>query len=49
MQSLKTPLIVTIAVCILVLSVAIYHSCRSGHNLDIDPHARKEIDKAMHK
>jgi hypothetical protein len=41
--------VVIVAVGMFVLSVAFYRSCRSSHNLDIDPHARQEIDKAMHK
>jgi hypothetical protein len=49
MQASKTTIIAILAVGIFVLSVAFYRSCRSGHNLDIDPHARQEIDKAMHK
>jgi len=34
---------------ILVLSVAFYRSCGSACGLDVDPRARKEIEKARQK
>jgi biopolymer transport protein ExbB/TolQ len=49
MSALKTTVISIFAAGVLIVAVAFYRSCRSGHNLDIDPHARQEIDKAMHK
>jgi biopolymer transport protein ExbB/TolQ len=49
MSALKTTVIAIFAAGVLIVAVAFYRSCRSGHNLDIDPQARKEIDKATHK
>jgi hypothetical protein len=45
----KTLLISILALGILALSVAFYRSCGSRNDLDIDPHARKEIEKAKQK
>ena len=42
-------IIALLALGVLVLSVAFYRSCGFGHALDVDPHARKEIEKARQK
>ena len=47
-QSMKT-IIAVLALVVLVLSVAVYRSCRPEGALDVDPHARKEIEKARQK
>jgi hypothetical protein len=38
-----------LGVGILILSLTLYRSCGSGRTLDVDPHARKEIEKATHQ
>jgi hypothetical protein len=48
LQSMKT-IITVLALGLLVLSVAFYRSCRPEGALDVDPHARKEIEKARQK
>jgi hypothetical protein len=42
-------ILAALALGILVASVAFYRSCSSGGALDIDPHARREIEKAREK
>jgi hypothetical protein len=42
-------IIAVLALVVLVLSVAVYRSCRPEGALDVDPHARKEIEKARQK
>ena len=37
-----------VVAAILVIGLVLYHS-RSGRNLDVDPHAREEIEKAKRR
>ena len=46
---MKTLVITMLALGILALSVAFYRSCGLRNSLDIDPHARKEIEKAKQR
>jgi hypothetical protein len=45
----KTIMISLLALGILALSAGLYRACRSRSSLDVDPHARKEIEKARQK
>jgi hypothetical protein len=42
-------ILAALALVILVVILAFYRSCSSGGALDVDPHARKEIEKARQK
>jgi hypothetical protein len=48
LQGMKTT-VAALALGILVVTVTFYRSCSSGRALDVDPHARKEIEKARQK
>jgi hypothetical protein len=49
MSTLKTTAISIFAAGVLIVAVALYRSCSSGNILDVDPHARMEIEKAKHR
>jgi len=44
----KTLLICVVVTATLALAV-FYRSCRSGKDLNVDPNAREEIEKAKHR
>jgi hypothetical protein len=46
---MRTILICALALGILILSLTLYRACGSSRGLDVDPHARQEIEKARQK
>ena len=43
---MRKVLIAAVVVAILVIGFFVYRSCGTGKNLNVEPHARKEIEKA---
>jgi hypothetical protein len=48
-QRVKALMITVLALAVLALSVTFYRSCGARSVLDVDPHARKEIEKARQR
>jgi len=46
-QTVKTALISVVIA--LAAAIVLYRSCAPGRNLDVDPHARQEIEKAKRR
>lgn len=46
---MKPIVIWLLAIAIIVFGMVFYRSCTSGRDLNVDPHARKEIEKAKER
>src|SRR5690349_17440098 len=47
--TMRRALIAFVAIAIVVICFVLYRSWRSGQDLNVDPHARKEIEKAKQR
>lgn len=46
---MRRALIALVAIGIVVICFLVYRSWRAGRDLNVDPHARKEIEKAKQR
>jgi hypothetical protein len=45
----KRILVVALVAAVLVIALIVYHRRHSGSGLQVEPHAREEIEKAKHR